>query len=61
MATIGDNETKDFALSLIAKRKDLEVKFEIVNCINKIDSTFLKNFKMPDPSENHIINKILTR
>jgi hypothetical protein len=35
------------------------MKFEIVNCINKIDSTFFKNFKMPDPLENNIINKIL--
>jgi hypothetical protein len=43
MATIGDNETKDFAQSN-CKEKDLEVKFEIVNCINKIDSTFFKKF-----------------
>jgi hypothetical protein len=43
MAVIGDTETKDFVLSLIAK--DLEVKFEIVNCINKIDSTFFKILK----------------
>jgi hypothetical protein len=57
MAVIGDTETRT-VLNLIAE-KDLEVKFEIVICINKIDSTFFKNFKMPDPLENNIINKIL--
>ncbi|MEZ7499698.1 hypothetical protein QO200_13235 [Flavobacterium sp. Arc3] len=59
MAVIGDANTKDFALSLISKEKDLEIKFEIINCINKIDSTFFKTFKIDDPLENNIINRIL--
>ena len=36
MAVIGNLETKDFVLSLISKETDLEIKFEVINCINKI-------------------------
>lgn len=59
MAVIGNPETKDFVLSLISKETDLEIKFEIINCINKIDSTFFITFKIDDPLENNIINRIL--
>jgi hypothetical protein len=59
MGTIGDNETKDFALSILLKEADLEIKFEIVNCINKIDATFFNTYKTEDASENEIINRIV--
>ena len=37
MGAIGDNDTKDFALSILLAEADLEIKFEIVNCINNND------------------------
>lgn len=59
MSAIGDNETKDFALSILLKETDLEIKFEIVNCINKIDAAFFNTYKTEDASENEIIKRIV--
>jgi hypothetical protein len=59
MGAIGDNETKDFALSILTAETDLEIKFEIVNCINKIDATFFNTYKTADASENEIIKRIV--
>jgi hypothetical protein len=59
MAVIGDNETKDFAISILLQEVDLEVKFEIVNCINKIDATFFTTYEIKDTSENEIIKRII--
>ena len=59
MAVIGDDETKYFVLSLLFEEKDLDVKFEMVNCINKIDNAFFKSYKTDDPVENEIVNRIL--
>ncbi|TDE52960.1 hypothetical protein [Flavobacterium sp. GT3P67] len=59
MGAIGDNDTKDFALSILLKEVDLEIKFEIVNCINKIDTTFFNTYKTEDASENEIIKRIV--
>jgi hypothetical protein len=59
MGAIGDNETKDFALSILIAEADLEIKFEIVNCINKIDATFFNTYKTVDESENEIIKRIV--
>lgn len=42
---IGDDETNDFATILLLEEKDLDTKLEIVNCLYKIDATFLSNFK----------------
>lgn len=59
MAVIGNDETKYFVLSLLFEEKDLDVKFEMVNCINKIDNTFFKSYKTDDPVENEIVDRIL--
>ncbi|MDI6031606.1 hypothetical protein QLS91_00825 [Flavobacterium sp. LB2P84] len=59
MGAIGDNDTKDFALSILLAEADLEIKFEIVNCINKIDATFFNTYKTEDASENEIIKRIV--
>jgi hypothetical protein len=56
---IGDDKTKDFVADLLSDEKDLEIKFEMVNCINKIDPTFFKNYIIEDALENNIINRIL--
>jgi hypothetical protein len=59
MGAIGDNETKDFALSIFLAETDLEIKFEIVNCINKIDPTFFNTYKTEDALQNEIIKRIV--
>ena len=59
LGIIGDHKTKDFAAALLSEEKDLEIKFEIVDCINKIDAAFFKNHKTDDPAENDIINRIV--
>lgn len=56
---IGDEKTKDFVANILLEEKDLEIKFEMVNCINKIDSTFFNNFKVEDQIENNIMNRII--
>lgn len=59
LGIIGNHETKNFALSILFKEKDLEIKFEIINCINKIDTNFFKNYITDDTSEHDVINRIL--
>jgi hypothetical protein len=56
---IGDDKTKDFIANILLEENDLEIKFEMVNCINKIDPSFFNSFKVEDLSEKNIINRIL--
>jgi hypothetical protein len=59
MGSIGDDETKHFIASIITEEKDLEIKFEIINSIIKIDKTFFEHYKMEDSSESEVINRII--
>jgi hypothetical protein len=59
LGIIGDHETKKFIISLLDKEADLDVKFEIVNAVNKIDKTFFNHFELRDESENEVLNKII--
>ncbi|WP_338648001.1 hypothetical protein V5J73_04890 [Flavobacterium sp. KS-LB2] len=59
MGVIGDNETKDFALSILLGESDLEIKFEIVKCIAKIDPTFFNTYTTEDAAEDEIIKRII--
>lgn len=59
MGVIGDNETKDFALSILLEESDLEIKFEIVNCIVKIDTTFFDTYTTEDDAKDEIIKRII--
>lgn len=59
MGVIGDNETKDFALSILLGESDLEIKFEIVKCIAKIDPTFFNTYTTEDAAEDEIIKRIV--
>lgn len=59
LAVIGDNETIAFVYNILSEEKDLEIKFEIVNCINKIDSTFFDTNKTNNQLENEVIDRIL--
>lgn len=60
LGVIGNDETKDFALSILLNEHDLEIKFEIVNCINSIDPIFFKNYKVEDEVENDLIRRIVS-
>ena len=59
LAVIGDNDVKNFIVRQLDNEKDIEIKFEIVNCISKIDPSFFKNYKSEDATENDIINRIV--
>ena len=59
LAIIGDNNVKNFALTQLDTEKDIEIKFEIINCISKIDPTFFTNYKPDDPAESDVINRIV--
>lgn len=56
---IGDSETLKFFSGILLFEKDLEIKFEMVKCMNIIDPAFFKNFKNGNEEENNVINKIL--
>ena len=55
----GDINTKNYALSLLSNENNLDLKFEIVNCIYQIDKNFLSYFIAKDKQEEDLINKML--
>ena len=59
LGVIGNNETLEFASSILINENDLEIKFQIVNCINSIDPEFFKSYKIENKIEKDIIKKIL--
>jgi hypothetical protein len=56
---IGTPLTRDYALQLLAKENDLDLKFEIVNCIYQIDKNFFSNYASKDRNEEELISKML--
>ncbi len=56
---IGNTSTKEYALRLLTKENDLDLKFEIVNCIYQIDNNFFSHYKSKDRLEAELISKIL--
>jgi hypothetical protein len=56
---IGNPATKDYALRLLSKENDLDLKFEIVNCIYQIDRNFFSNYQTKDRTEAALISKML--
>jgi len=59
LGIIGNEKTLQFASEILTTENDLEIKFEIVNCINKIDKTYFDNFTADNETENSIIKKIV--
>lgn len=56
---IGNPATKDYALRLLSKENDLDLKFEIVNCIYQIDNNFFSQYKTKDRTEAELISRML--
>ncbi|WP_325202182.1 HEAT repeat domain-containing protein [Flavobacterium sp.] len=59
LGIIGNQKTIEFASGILTQENDLEIKFEIVSCINKIDPTYFKNFTTGDKTEDGIVGKIV--
>ncbi|MEO8235903.1 MAG: HEAT repeat domain-containing protein [Flavobacterium sp.] len=59
LGAIGGERTKDFATQILFEEKNIDIKFEIINCINRIDKSYFNNFKIEDEDENNLINKII--
>lgn len=59
LGIIGNNKTLQFATEILTSENDLEIKFEIVNCINKIDKTYFDNFTAENETENNTTKKIV--
>lgn len=59
LGIIGNNKTLQFATEILTSENDLEIKFEIVNCINKIDKTYFDYFTAENETENNTIKKIV--
>lgn len=59
LGVLSNHQNIAFASDLLSKENDLEIKFEIIHCINKIDRSFFQNFKTVDPIENDIIKRIV--
>jgi hypothetical protein len=59
LGIIGNKDTKAYLLDILFKEKDLGIKFELVNCILKIDKNTFNDYKIEDSSEKEIINRIV--
>ena len=55
----GDEKTLNFVSKLIKIEKKLDVKFEIISCINKIDFSYFDNYTFKDHNETKMLNKII--
>ncbi|MGX7668568.1 hypothetical protein [Flavobacterium pedocola] len=58
LGVIGDRTTLEFAKTLLPEETDLEIKFEIVSCIHKLDQSFFDNYSTDNQAENSLIHKI---
>lgn len=56
---IGNTTTKNFMQGLLTNEINLDLKFEIVNCIFKIDQNFFLHFTPKDKKEGDVIKKML--
>ncbi len=59
LSIIGNKKTVAFASKLLKSETRLDIKFELVSCINKIDFDFLKDFKTNDFEEKDLVNRMI--
>lgn len=58
-SVIGNMQTNHFVSGLISEEKDLEIKFEIIHCLLKIDKTYFEDYSAEDQTESDIISRIV--
>lgn len=60
LGIIGNDTVKDFAINLLKQEHSIDLKFEIINCIHKLDSEFFeKEFKKESRTDHDLIDKIV--
>ncbi len=59
LTVIGDSASKEFVANLLKDEKNIELKFQMINCINKIDADYFKNFETINVEEKELIQKIV--
>lgn len=60
LAVIGDSSVKIFALKLLSKEQNVDLLFELVNCIIKIDPDYFQSKHIKTPLEDsEIINQMV--
>lgn len=59
IGSVGDLEAKQFIVSILKDEKDLEIKFEIVKSIIKLDEHFFDSYQTTDMAEKEVIAKII--
>lgn len=59
LTIIGDYTTLYFAINLLDTEKNIDIKFEIINCISKIDKAYFDDFTTDDEAESKLIKKIV--
>lgn len=58
LGVIGNNQTLEFVQRLLPEENDLEIKFELVSCIHKLNNQFFDTYTTEDLSEKILIQKI---
>ena len=59
LAIIGDAESEQFVSELIHLEKNIELKFQIIACVNKLNQNFFNNFKSNKTLEQNEIERII--
>jgi hypothetical protein len=59
LASIGDPDSLSFVINLLETEQDLELKFEIVNCLNQLDPLYFDTYVTSKPNDQVVLNRIL--
>jgi hypothetical protein len=59
LGIIGNESTIKFVFKLLDEETNLDLTFEIINCIHKINNDFFTDFNLKDIDENEILQKIV--
>lgn len=59
LGVIGNETTIAFVETILPFEKDLEIKYEMVNCLYKLNASFFDNYTDNDPAENSLVQSIV--
>ncbi len=59
LGVIGNETTITFVETILPFEKDLEIKYEMVNCLYKLNASFFDNYTDNDPAENSLVQSIV--